>query len=292
MKAGPALDYLRGHPDTWIPITNDETIDALRDLRKDGHRIVTRFNDDGTREAKYVPPVEIDVDLLNEARRIFDGDIERVVTADGEVVSETVPTVPPVSPGMAGRPFPIRRIENPDGSWRIETTEQARCECGDLYLVKEDHDRGQHHQNWLSGMSQVEVPHPEQPPIGKFLEGEVPEHFEIGEVVVCPVCKNRRKKDALYTTAPHKPGHPCSNCNGNGLVPNVGPIAHGGSPSGPEPEPTEPTTEQLPVGPVEAHPGGEGGDSSERLPAEPSPDSGEPEHGVAGTDDPPVEGAE
>lgn len=284
MNAQDALRHLQAHPDTWIPVTSEQTIDALRELRKNGHRVVTRFEDDGSRMAKYVPPTAAATltHLAEEAKRIFDGEITRIVDADGVILLEEtsfvpltpesiaagtqpilaingVPTAAALTPGMAGRSFPMGVVQDDTGGFRVELAPRTRCECGDDYLILEDHVRGQRHQNWLGGETQLEVPVPAQPPVYKFRLGEVPEHFELGTIVVCPVCKNKRvgprkTKDGSirpgndFSNATGRPGRPCDNCNGNGMVPNIGPVQTATQGGQREPDrPTEPAPGQLTV---------------------------------------------
>lgn len=55
MQTTRALEHLQSHANAWLPVTSDDTLDALRELRKAGHDIKQRVVD-GRREAFYTPP--------------------------------------------------------------------------------------------------------------------------------------------------------------------------------------------------------------------------------------------
>jgi hypothetical protein len=251
VKPGPALAYLEAHPNEWVTVTHSSTIDAIRELRAEGHRIVTRPDPDtGERQVKFTPP-EPDVlaQLASKAAEIFEerppaddascphvsasprpDDGQLVCIACGEVLERTV------TPGEAGRRNPMKRVEDANGVIRYEVAYETCPECGEQYLYRDDHVSGSlRHEKWLAGELQPEIPVPVQRDTYRYPEGADLGRLVFGTFVICSRCKGkrvgeRRVKGAVipaqtFTSAPRKPGEPCPACNGHGIVPNIGPNA-------------------------------------------------------------------
>lgn len=129
-----------------------------------------------------------------------------------------------VSPGMAGREFPLGR--NEDGS--VEVKRSTCPECGATYVVRNEHLRSQAHRTWIAHSATLEsvAPMPEQPQ-PQVYEAKPPK-LAFGETVICPRCKGlrRRRKGILSAESmdPYQTGIVCIRCGGIGIVPNVSPI--------------------------------------------------------------------
>jgi ssDNA-binding Zn-finger/Zn-ribbon topoisomerase 1 len=138
-------------------------------------------------------------------------------------------TPPPgsASPGMAGRPFPLRR--NDDGT--VELVTQTCPECGDEYAIEADHKVTYSHRKAAElraateGQTAIDIP--AQPPIAQF--DKAPEKPVFGEMLICPTCKGMRRtvkrQQRPFTSTVAHPNEPCLRCGGIGIIPNQGPIA-------------------------------------------------------------------
>ena len=254
MRKDAALRYLEQRSGTWVQVTQPETLDAIRDLRDDGHRIVLRHHDEGVDqegnplepgwEVKYTAPEHTLADL---AAQVFGDDVVAkppgcthpseswretesgtVCTDCGEVIHAK-----PLTPGMAGRPNPlVHVVDEATGKERYVVAEQTCEECGEPYVIKAQHERfSSRHKQWVKGhLEHPEIAVPQQDPTWMF-----PEDFDLsgivfGETVICPRCKGtriRRKGVVDAVCMEHDGKHKCIRCNGHGLIPNMGPVSGG-----------------------------------------------------------------
>lgn len=131
MQADKALRYLQDRPDTWIPITQDETLEAIRELRKQGHDVSQRFVD-GVREAKYTPP-QMTLDMVAEAVKAF----------GAENILMAAPSVDPAMVDAAVEQIRQKNLEakclHPSEArmWRsdVDVEEPVCQDCGEVIPV-------------------------------------------------------------------------------------------------------------------------------------------------------------
>lgn len=133
-------------------------------------------------------------------------------------------TASPVTPGMVGREFPLKR--NEDGFIEIK---QVTCpDCGTAYSILSEHQRTQIHRAAIARAATLEslAPTPEQPEPRNY--EEIPRKLAFGESVLCPRCKGMRRKVkgimSVESMDPYQHGIVCIRCHGVGIVPNVSPI--------------------------------------------------------------------
>lgn len=268
MLPEPALQYLKSRPNIWIPITSDETVDSLRRLRRAGHDIRTRIQE-GRREACFVPPepprqISLNEELAKVAETVFQDDIQQVQEID-RLLSEPCPhaeasrqartdaigtvcmdcgevftTVDAMTPGSAGRSNALRAVKVGKDSYRYEVSTQTCPQCGEEYLVRDDHvQRSPRHKQWASGaLSGPEIPVPQQQPTYKFPLDMPRSRIEFGMVITCPRCHGKRlgerygkgKQSGIKLPAedwcrdPSRKDERCMRCNGWGIIPNQGPV--------------------------------------------------------------------
>ena len=253
------LQLLQRHTNEWVDGTRiasaevggSEGLKRLRELRQAGYDIRMRKHPDPRRDIfqyRLVPRVIPTVTKREFSADINTGPVERPLY------------VPPASPGMLGRDFPLRK--NDDGS--IEIVWEICVECGGRYAVRADHLPGEEHQRWLALSQTIEgqttIPEVAQPPVYAYTHD--PGAVKFGEAAVCPRCKGvrrpRRKRmvkgayvwykadEMCMDPRDHK--NYCKRCNGWGVVPNMGPVTMTKPPAAPSDEPVEeaPTTEAFP----------------------------------------------
>lgn len=279
MKADRALAYLKQRPYIWIPVTSDDTIEALRELRRAGHDIKTRPTDDGGREAMFTPPAapkqmsmhdvrESDLMAIastvfqdedqrdaafQETERILQGSIPPCLHPDyarqartdavGTVCmecGEVFTTVGAMTPGSAGRTNALKEVKTPDGKTRWEVSASTCPQCGEEYLVRDEHvQKSARHQQWARGeLTGPEIPVPKQQPTYKFPVDMPVSKIEFGLVITCPRCHGKRlperygrgKQSGIKLHAedwcrdPDRKDERCMRCNGHGIIPNAGPV--------------------------------------------------------------------
>lgn len=266
------LRYLQDHGDEWVDgpdlanqrVGGSEGLKRVRELRADGHRIITRPHPDRQRDIfqyKLVTPESINPviqERLNQrgpewtnARcpqcgatayvplpatcRLGHPDTAMVVA----IPHEPVPP-PAITPGMAGREFPMRMTE--DGTF--ELTKEVCVDCGGMYDDDLEHrTTNARHLRWLKAeeertQGQLTVGVPEQPPPHVFTS--MPERLDLATMAICPRCKGHRRKGREwfsrkqnktivepaedFTRDPFKPTikgepNPCMRCAGFGVIP-------------------------------------------------------------------------
>ncbi len=227
------LQLLRSHPNEWVDGTRiasaevggSEGLKRLRELRLAGYDIRMRKHPDPRRDIYQY--------------RLMTGVIE---------APERQVYVPPTSPGMVGRDFPLRK--NEDGS--IDMVWEVCDECGGRYAVQADHLIGEEHKRWQAVNQTIEgqtaIPEVAQPPV--YAYKDQPTGVKFGEAAVCPRCKGHKRPARMLKAGlrpadtmcmdPKDSTNYCIRCNGWGLVPNVGPVA---MTAPPKPEPPEPVKE-------------------------------------------------
>lgn len=251
------LKYLERHVDEWIDgpdlanaeVGGSEGLKRVRELRADGHRIVTRPHPDRSRDIfqyKLVPRDEIHPVVQERLRMAHqqlnaattDDDLAQVFDTLHGVASEPTPEAP--TPGAAGRPFLIRLT--PEG--QFELTKEVCVECGGLYDDDLEHrTTDARHLNWLKAeqertQGQTTIGVPEQPAPYKFRE--MPTRLDMSRMAICPRCNGIRRKERTwfsrkknetivtpgedFTRDPFKPTikgepNPCPRCGGFGIVP-------------------------------------------------------------------------
>jgi len=249
VNADRALAYLQTRPNEWIAVTSDETVEALRELRQSGHRVIQRVENDGSRSAKYMPP---EPDLAALAEKIFDPvsvelvdagclhpTASRDISSDGRPVCRACGEILVVNmstPGTAGRHMAMERREV-DGKVVYEVSYETCAQCGEQYAVRDDHVRmSQRHSQWSRGELGPEVPVPIQQPRYKFPVDWPKERIEFGLIVTCPRCHGRTRGQRVnhrsgkiapaedWTRDPSKTDERCHSCNGWGIVPNQGAV--------------------------------------------------------------------
>lgn len=243
------LRYLQDHPG-WIDgpdlanerVGGSEGLKRVRELRQEGHRIITRPHPDRSRDVfqyKLVPPESLHPTIQHRLDELAAQDLPPVPDYTSESESPEPPP-PNVTPGMAGRDFIMRRTE--DGLF--ELTKEVCVECGGVYEDDLEHrTTDEKHIRWMEAEQrrtegQLTVGVPEQPPPYRFTK--MPERVEMGKVLICPRCGGKRrlgreyfsrkkgetvKTDAEeFTRDPYKPTvkgepNPCVRCGGFGIIP-------------------------------------------------------------------------
>lgn len=248
------LRYLQGHPD-WVDgpdlanerVGGSEGLKRVRELRAEGHRIITRPHPDRSRDVfqyklikpeSIAPVIQERLDQMlydhHDAPKPLAKVTEVIEHPDGsaEIIAQ------PITPGMAGRSMPMRRTD--DGLF--ELTKEVCVECGGMYDDDLEHrTTDTRHLRWMEAQQangQQTIGVPEQPPPYRFTR--MPEKIEMGKVLTCPRCGGKRrmgrtyysrKKGEVITTAaedftrdPFKPtikgeANPCIRCGGFGIVP-------------------------------------------------------------------------
>jgi hypothetical protein len=227
MRRDAALQHLEAHPHLWIRVSSDQTLEAIRELQGDGHRVVTRKNDEGW-EVRYTPPDEVVTPGCPHPPGSWKETESGTVCTDcGEVVHEKV-----FSPGMAGRENPLKRIVDEEtGKERFEVSEQTCEECGSPYIIRAQHVRfSERHKQWEKGHLDPEIPVPPQPPTYAFPLDHDLSGLVFGEVLICPRCKGThlKRKGVVDAACMERDGKQrCIRCNGHGLIPNMGPVSGG-----------------------------------------------------------------
>ena len=233
------LQLLQRHPNEWVDGTaiasaevgGSEGLKRLRELRQAGYNIRMRKHPDPRRD-------------------IFQYRLMESITIPprNPLYSERPAYVPPASPGMLDRNFPLKK--NEDGS--IEMVWEVCEECGGRYAVKADHLVGDEHLRWQTVNQTIEgqttIPDVPQPPVYAYTAN--PGAVSFGEAAICPRCKGVRRK-AKWLAKGLRPADDmcmdpkdhsiyCRRCNGWGVVPNIGPVV---STKPPAPEPDAPIIE-------------------------------------------------
>lgn len=223
-------------------VGGSEGLKRVRELRAEGHRIITRPHPDRSRDVfqyKLIKPESI-APVIRE--RLFAAAQMPSKPAEEPPAPETSPEPPrpSVSPGVAGREFIMRRTE--DGTF--ELTREVCVECGGPYDDDLEHrTTDARHLRFLEfeqkrTAGQTDVGVPEQPAPYRFIE--MPEKIEMGKVIPCPRCGGKRRIGRSYfsrkkgvvvvtesedfTRDPFRPtikGEPnrCIRCGGFGIIP-------------------------------------------------------------------------
>lgn len=248
------LRYLQEH-DGWVDgpelanekVGGSEGLKRVRELRAEGHRIITRPHPDRSRDIfqyKLVKPESIHpviqhrLDELSLGELIAAGSPLPEQAVSGPLLPE--PSEPqPLTP--AGRPFPIRMNKE---TGMVELTREVCVECGGMYDDDLEHrTTDPRHLRWMEQEQkrtegQLTVGVPEQPPPYRF--SKMPERLDLSRMTVCPRCRgyrraerkyfSRKKGDYVVTPAedftrdPMKPTikgepNPCPRCGGFGIIP-------------------------------------------------------------------------
>lgn len=215
------LRFLAQHSD-WIDgpelanerVGGSEGLKRVRELRAEGHRIITRPHPDRTRDIfqyklvrpeSLAPVVQHRLDeMLAEARAEGYNDIAvaGIATqvpsgpAQEHPAPATSPEPPPpmMTPGQAGRDFLIRRNEQGE----FELTKEVCVECGGVYDDDLEHrTTDARHLRWMEGeqkrsAGQLTIGVPEQPPPYRFTK--MPEKIDMGTMAWCTRCEGKRRK--------------------------------------------------------------------------------------------------
>lgn len=244
------LRYLSDH-DGWVDgpelanerVGGSEGLKRVRELRAEGHRIVTRPHPDRQRDIFQYRLIKPE-GLAPVIQERLDSMLAAPAHGTGREAplppSAPEPPAPSVTPGLAGREFPLRRNE----AGEIELTHEVCVECGGWYDDDLEHrTTDPKHLRWLElqerqRFSQTTIGVPEQPRPFKFTE--MPKKIDMGQMMICPRCNGtRRKRREWYsrksgetiineaedfTRDPFKPtikGEPnmCPRCGGFGVVP-------------------------------------------------------------------------
>jgi len=244
------LRFLQTHGGEWIngtDIANEkvggsEGLKRVRELRAEGHRIITRPHPDRQFDQfqyKLIKPESI-APVIQER-------LDQIAAQNGGVVpvqwhhDEPLPIPPAQSPGMAGRPFPLRMNKE---TGLVELTREVCVECGGMYDDDLEHrTTDANHLLWMKQeekrtQGQTTIGLPEQPPPYKFTR--MPDRLDMDTMAVCPRCRGFRRRGRKYfsrkkgdfvetpsedfTRDPFKPTlkgepNPCSRCGGFGIVP-------------------------------------------------------------------------
>jgi hypothetical protein len=236
------LSHLQKHSNQWVDgpeLANEEVggsegLKRLRELRADGHRIITRAHPDPGRDIyqyKLVPPETIAPIVVEMA--------QEATTALPKPVSAAPEPEPMITPGMAGREMPMR-LNKETGEYELAFEVCVDCQ-GPYKGDEEEHKRTDgRHLRWeaqqrAAEYEQKRIELDPQPPAYRYVER--PTKLVVGESVPCPRCKgyfrprklDRRKGEWTeaedFSRDPFKPTkdgqpNPCPRCGGHGIVPN------------------------------------------------------------------------
>lgn len=242
-RKAQVLRYLEQHADQWVDgpdlanaqVGGSEGLKRVRELRADGHRIITRPHPNRSRDVfqyRLVSPERI-APVVQER-------LDQMLAQGTMLPPGPAPITPtPITPAAAGRPFLMRR--SPDGSF--ELTKEVCVECGGMYdddLAHRTSDR--RHLRWVEASrkqaDQLTVGVPEQPPPYKFTS--MPERMDMATMAICPRCRGFRRPGRAesvtrrgiikaqaaedFTRDPYRPStkgepNPCERCGGFGVVP-------------------------------------------------------------------------
>lgn len=220
---------MQSHANEWLPVTSDDTLDALRELRKQGHDIKQRVTG-GQREAMLVVP-EAQPDATPDTQEVhtperFVATYDVVKAAAGEdpwgkqvdhspasvcqhtnkvtttqhiackdcgEILEDIPEA--LTPGMAGRTNALRQTIDPEtGKTTWEVATETCPECGEQYVVRDEHIlKSDRHRLWAKGELGPEFRTPQQQPTYKFPVDWPRKRIEFGLVITCPRCHGYRR---------------------------------------------------------------------------------------------------
>ena len=244
------LRFLTQHADRWVDgpelanaqVGGSEGLKRVRELRAEGHRIITRPHPDRTRDVfqyKLVLPESIAPVVQSRLAEMASAPSGPGPDLPSPATQQKPPQPAPPSVPTKGA-FLMRRT----ATGEYELTKEVCIECGGLYDDDLEHrTTDAQHLRWVQAeeqrTGQTTIGVPEQPRPYRYTT--LPTRIEVGMTIMCPRCKGakrseRRRYDRKtgqtiitpaeeFTRDPFhqsdKNGQPnlCPRCGGFGVVP-------------------------------------------------------------------------